>query len=114
MKLFSALIALVFAIAIASVAGFFSIIGLASLFAAAFWPVVLMGAVLEGGKLVAAGWLHANWHNRNVSPLHKGYLTAAILALMLITAIGVYGFLAKGHLDQQVPLASVSLQIAQR
>lgn len=114
MKLFSGLIAMTTAVAIAAVAGFFSITGLAALFAASFWPVVAMGSVLECGKIVAAGWLHANRHNPNVSILHKGYLAAAVIALMLITAIGIYGYLAKSHLDQSIPLGTVNLQIEQR
>lgn len=99
---------------IASMAGFYSITGMASLFSASFWPIILMMASLESGKIVAAGWLHANWRNPRVSFLHKGYLAAAILALMLITAIGIYGYLAKSHLDQSVPLGTVHLQIDQR
>jgi hypothetical protein len=102
------------AISIAAVAGFFSVTGMTTLFAAAFWPVVIMMLVLESGKLVTAGWLHANWRNPRVSWLHKGYLSLAIVALMLITAVGIYGFLAKGFLDQKVPAASLSLQIAER
>jgi hypothetical protein len=114
MKLFAGLIALTFGVAIAAVAGFFSVTGLAALFAAAFWPIIAMGGVLESGKIVAAGWLHANWLNPHVSVLHKTYLISAIGALMLITAIGIYGFLAKSHLDQEVPLGTVTLQISQR
>lgn len=114
MKLFAGLLAIGFAVAIAAVAGFFSITGLTALFAAAFWPVIAMGTVLESSKIVAAGWLHANWHNPRVSVLHKTYLTCAIGALMLITAIGIYGYLAKGHLDQQLPLGTVNLQIGER
>lgn len=114
MKLFSGVIAMVTAVAIAVMAAFFSITGLAALFAASFWPVIALGSVLESGKIVAAGWLHANWRNPRVSFLHKGYLAAAIFALMLITAIGIYGYLAKSHLDQSVPLGTVNLQIDQR
>jgi len=114
MKLFFGLLALASAISIAAVAAMFSLIGLAAIFAATFWPIIAMGAVLETGKVVTAGWLHANWRNPNVSRFHKGYLSTAIVALMLITAIGIYGYLAKGHLDQQVPLGTTDLQIAQR
>ena len=114
MKLFFGLLALTSAAAIAAVAALFSLTGLAAIFAASYWPIIAMGAVLENGKLVAASWLHANWSNPRVSWFHKGYLSAAILALMLITAIGIYGYLAKGHLDQEVPLGTANLQIAQR
>ena len=114
MQLLFGLLAGIVAFAIAAVAGFFSITGMTALFAAAYWPVVTMMVVLETGKLTAAGWLHAHWRSPRVSLPHKAYLSLAIVALMLITAIGIYGFLAKGFLDQQVPAQSLSLQIAQR
>lgn len=114
MKLFSGLVALLFALLISGVAGWFSVIGLGALFAATFWPVIVMGTVLETGKLVAAGWLHANWSNPRVNILHKTYLTFAVLALMLVTAIGIYGYLSKGYLEQEAPLASTTIQIEQR
>ena len=114
MQLLFGLLAGIVAFAIAAVAGFFSITGMTALFAAAYWPVVTMMVVLEAGKLTAAGWLHAHWRSLRVSLPHKVYLALAIVALMLITAIGIYGFLAKGFLDQQVPSQAMSLQIAQR
>jgi hypothetical protein len=99
------------ALLISAVAAYFSIIGLAALFAAAFIPVVIMGASLEVGKLVAVTWLKVNWRNQNVGLVHKTYLTLAVLVLMLITSVGIYGFLARGHLEQEAPLAGVELQI---
>jgi hypothetical protein len=114
MKLFSASLTLLFAILISIVAAYFSVVGLAALFAATFIPVVIMGATLEAAKLVAAQWLHSNWKNRNVNFLHKSYMTAAVGALMLITSIGIYGFLSKGHLEQEAPLAGIELEVKQR
>lgn len=114
MQFFAGFMALLFAVLISAVAGYFSIIGLATLFSATFWAVVVMGVVLEGGKLVAAAWLHANWRNKAVGWLHKTYLTLAVFALMVITAVGIYGFLAKGYLEQEAPLATVNIQIEQR
>jgi hypothetical protein len=95
------------------VAGYFSVIGLAALFAAAFWPVVIMGGTLEAGKLVAATWLKANLKNPNVAAIHKGFLLVAILALMAITSLGIYGYLAKAHLEQEANLPAIELQIKQ-
>lgn len=112
MKLFFGLITFALALVISAVAAYFSVVGLAALFAAAFWPVVIMGSALEAGKLVAATWLKFNWRNPGVGALHKTYLTMAVSVLMVITALGIYGFLAKGHLEQEAPLASVELQIA--
>jgi hypothetical protein len=111
MLLLSGILTLTFAVAISAVAAYFSIIGLATLFAATFWPVVVMGGVLEGGKLVAAAWLHANWRNPRVGVAFKGYLLAAIAALMLVTGIGIYGYLSKGHLEQEAPLGAVQVRI---
>lgn len=113
MLLLSGIVVFIVAILISAIAAFFSIVGLGALFAAAYWPVVIMGSALEVGKLVAASWLHANWHNPKVNVLHKSYLTVAVATLMLITAIGIYGYLAKGHLEQEAPLATLELQIRQ-
>lgn len=99
------------AICIALVSVFYSIIGMTSLFSGAYWSVVAMMSSLEMGKFVSAAWLHANWKNPGVSRFHKTYLTMAISALMLITAIGIYGYLSKGYLDEQVPSAAASLRI---
>jgi hypothetical protein len=111
MKLVFGLLTMLMALLISAVAAYFSIIGLAALFAAAFIPVVIMGASLEVGKLVAVTWLKVNWRNKNVGFVHKTYLTLAVLVLMLITSVGIYGFLARGHLEQEAPLAGVELQI---
>lgn len=111
MKLFSGLITLLAALLITATAAWFSVSGLVALFAATAIPVLCMGAVLEGSKIIAAGWLHANWQNSNVSVIHKAYLSMAVFALMIITSIGIYGFLSKGHLEQAAPVAGIELQI---
>lgn len=89
-------------IAISAVAAYYSIIGLTTIFAGAFWPVVIMGSVLEVGKLVAVSWLYNNW--RDVPFLIKSYLMAAILVLMLITSMGIFGFLSKAHIEQNLAM----------
>lgn len=108
-------IAIIFitAILISVVAAYFSIVGLAALFAATFWGVVVMGATLELGKIVAATWAHEHWADKSVSRLHKGYLVGAVGALMLVTSLGIYGYLSKGHLEQAAPMAGTNLQIQQ-
>lgn len=113
MKLLGAVLTLLLALMIEAVAGYFSVVGLTALFAAAFWPVVVMGATLETGKLVAATWLKANLGNSNVSMLHKLYLLAATLVLMTITSLGIYGYLAKAHLEQEANLPAIEIQIKQ-
>ena len=67
---------------VAGVAAWFSVIGLATIFSGSWWPVIIMGGVLEIGKLVTAGFLHINWNKINV--IMKSYLSAAVLVLMLI------------------------------
>lgn len=113
MNLFGGLVTILLGLIISVVAGYFSVVGLGALFAAAFWPVVIMGGSLEAGKIVAASWLKANWKNTAVSRLHKLYLLIATFVLMLVTALGIYGYLAKGHLEQKAPLATVELQMQQ-
>jgi hypothetical protein len=110
-NLLAGIVTLLMAFAISGVAAYFSVIGLAALFAAAFWPVVVMGGVLEIGKLVAAAWLHANWRVKEAGRFLKAYMLTGVAALMLVTGIGIYGYLAKGHLDQQAGLPPTLLRI---
>ena len=88
------------AIAIASVAAAYSIAGLVAIFPTAVIPVIVMGVSLEVGKLVAASWLHRNW--RETPFLLKSYLTSAVVVLMLITSMGIFGFLSKAHIEQTI------------
>lgn len=94
------ILALVSALAISVVAGYFSILGLTAIFSGAFWPVIIMGSVLEIGKLVTASWLYRNWHL--VTGIVKAYLTASVILLMFITSMGIFGFLSKAHIEQQL------------
>ena len=82
---------------LSGIAGYYSIIGLALIFPGAFWPVVIMGGSLEFSKLVTASWLYRNWKTAPI--LLKSYLTFAVLILMLITSMGIFGFLSKAHLE---------------
>jgi hypothetical protein len=98
-------IALFVALLLSGVAAWYSIIGLTTIFAAAFWPIVVMGGSLEIAKVVATSWLYRNWA---VAPtLIKYYLTSAVLVLMLITSMGTFGYLSKAHMDQAVPTGSI-------
>lgn len=91
-------------ITISAVAAWYSIIGLTAIFAAAFWPIVIMGTALEVGKLASVSWLYNNW---KIAPLFlKAYLSVAIVVLMLITSMGIFGFLSKAHIEQQVNMNS--------
>ena len=80
------------------------------MFAGAVVPIILMGSALEVGKLVAASWLYHNW-NSNVPRLLKLYLFIAIIVLIFITSLGIFGFLSKAHLDQVKPTSSNNIKI---
>jgi len=97
-------------IAISSIAIYYSVLGLTSIFAAAFMPIVIMGTVLEVSKLVTAWWLKSNWERAPVSL--KSYLTLAVVVLMLITSMGIFGFLSKAHSDQGLVSGDVAAKIA--
>ena len=98
------------AISISVIAAGYSIIGLATLFAGATMPIIAMGSALEVGKLVAASWLYNNWDS-DVPRLLKAYLFGAIIILVFITSMGIFGFLSKAHLDQVKPTSSNNIKI---
>jgi hypothetical protein len=89
---------LLVALTISAVAGYYSIVGLAMLFAAASIPVIIMGATLEVAKLVTASWLYTNW--KHIPFLMKSYFTLAVFVLMFITSMGIFGFLSRAHIEQ--------------
>ena len=88
------------ALSIAVVAAWYSIVGLTAIFAGAVIPIIIMGTVLEIGKLVTAAWLHQNW--KTVSLWMKSYLTSSVFLLMVITSLGIFGFLSKAHLEHSI------------
>lgn len=103
-------LALLSGLSISAVAIYYSVAGLVSIFAAAAVPIIIMGVVLEVGKLVATVWLKQNW---SMAPRFlKGYLLSAITVLMIITSMGIFGYLSKAHLDQAVPTGEVVDRIA--
>tara|TARA_R110000803_G_scaffold183535_1_gene245861 strand:- start:2072 stop:3208 length:1137 start_codon:yes stop_codon:yes gene_type:complete len=93
-----AFLTLFVALAISGVAAWYSIVGLMAIFASAAFAIALMGIVLEVGKLVTASWLYQNWNTSH--KLLRGYLTVSVIVLMLITSMGIFGFLSKAHIDQ--------------
>ena len=106
-----AILTLLSAISISVIAAGYSIIGLATLFAGAKVVIIAMGSALEVGKLVAASWLYRNWNSNLLPRLIKWYLTIAIIVLVFITSMGIFGFLSKAHLDQVRPSQDNSVQI---
>ena len=99
------------ALSISAIAALYSLLGLAAIFSAAKLPVLLMGGVLEVGKLVTATWLYHNWKKTPI--LLKSYLSIAVVVLIFITSMGIFGFLSKAHIDQTITVGDNSLEIAQ-
>jgi hypothetical protein len=103
-------ITLAVAIVISIVAAYYSIVGLTTIFAAAVMPVIIMGSVLECGKLCAVSWLYHNW--LIVPRLLQIYLISAIFVLMFITSIGIFGFLSRAHIDQTLFSGDNTIEIS--
>ena len=98
------ILALITALGISGVAAYYSIIGLTTIFAGAFYPILIMGSALEIGKLVTISWLYRNWHK--ISFWIKSYLSICIFILMFITSMGIFGFLSKSHIEQTMNIAN--------
>jgi hypothetical protein len=97
------------ALTVSAVAAYYSIIGLTAIFAAAVIPVIIMGVTLEVAKVTTAIWLHSFWNDAPF--LIRTYLTTATLMLMLITSMGIFGFLSKAHIEQAASSQGMSAQI---
>jgi hypothetical protein len=98
------------ALLIEVVGAYYSITGLAAIFSGAVIPILIMGGVLEVGKVTAAVWLKNNWHRAGVQ--FKLYLLPAVILLMFITSMGIFGFLSKAHNDQNLVSGDVLGKIA--
>jgi len=92
------ILTLITALSISAVAIYYSVAGLVAIFAAAALPIMIMGGVLEVSKLVTAVWLHRYW--KQATWWLKSYLSVAVIVLMLITSMGIFGFLSKAHIEQ--------------
>ena len=104
-----ALLTLLTALAISAVAAYYSIIGLIAIFSSAVIPIAVMGVVLETGKLVTAAWVYHHW--KRTPTLLKTYLISAVVVLMFITSMGIFGFLSKAHIEQTTITSDNTLQI---
>jgi hypothetical protein len=105
-----AVLALLSGLSISTVAIYYSVAGLVSIFSAAVVPIVVMGVTLEISKLIATMWLKINWTRAPV--FIKAYMSAAIVILMIITSMGIFGFLSKAHSDQSLVSGDVQSKIA--
>ena len=101
--MFFGLLTLLVALAISTVAAFYSIVGLMAIFAGATTAIAIMGVVLEIGKLICASWTFTNW--RKCPVIMKTYFIVAVVVLMLITSLGIFGFLSRAHITQSSPTA---------
>jgi hypothetical protein len=108
--MFLSLITLAVALSLSVIAAYYSIAGLAAIFAAAVIPIMIMGSILEVAKVVVTIWLHEYWHRARW--LMKLYLVPAVMMLMLITSMGIFGFLSKAHSDQSLVSGDVLAKIA--
>ena len=98
-------------VSISLVAAYFSIVGLATMFPGSKEAIIIMGAVLEVGKLIAAVWLHKNWHN--AFGFLKYYLLSAVIILSIITSMGIFGFLSKSHVEHGASIEKEQAIISQ-
>jgi hypothetical protein len=98
------------ALALSACAAYYSIMGLVAIFAAAVIPILIMGSLLEASKLVVASWLYRTW--KEIPVLMKTYFTFALVVLMLLTSMGIFGYLSKAHLDQAIPTGDVQAKLA--
>ena len=107
--MFFGLMTLVVALCISAVAAYYSIVGLMAIFSASAVSIAIMGVVLEIGKLVTASWLYQNW--TTVPKVLKYYLTSAVVVLMFITSMGIFGYLSKSHIDAGSNTSQVQIKI---
>jgi hypothetical protein len=98
------------ALSLSALAAYYAVMGLIAIFAAAVVPIALMGSLLEASKLVVASWLYRNW--KQIPTLMKSYFVGALIVLMLLTSMGIFGFLSKAHLDQAIPTGDVQSKLA--
>ena len=97
------------ALCLSVVAAYYSIVGLTAIFSGAFWSILIMGSVLEGAKIASTAWLHTNW---KISPRGiKYYLSFAVVVLMFITSMGIFGFLSKAHIETTATFGTSEEQI---
>jgi hypothetical protein len=93
-------IVLLAALSLSTTAAYYAIFGLVYIFSAATIPIIVMGSILEGSKVITAAWLHRNWSK--APRVLRFYLVCAVAVIMFITSMGIFGFLSRAHIEQQV------------
>jgi len=99
------------ALCLSTTAAYYAIFGLVFIFSAATIPIIVMGSILEGSKVITAAWLHRNWDR--APRVLRFYLVIAVSVIMLITSMGIFGFLSRAHIEQQVTQGDNTLEIAE-
>ncbi len=107
--MFFVILMLLSALSVSAIAAYYSIIGLIAIFAASPAPIAIMGASLEVAKLITASWLYKNWDN--APKVMKYYFTIAVVILVFITSVGIFGFLSKAHLEANINVGETSVQL---
>jgi hypothetical protein len=98
------------ALLLSGIAEYYSVIGLASIFPGAFWPVITMGGTLGFAKIITTSWVYRNW--KTAPRALKYYLTGAVVILMMITSMGIFGYLSKAHLEHSANIGPVADKVA--
>jgi hypothetical protein len=93
----NAILPFITALALSGIAAYYSVIGLAQIFPGSYWPIVIMGSVLEVAKLVTVSWVYNNW--KTTFSALKLYFLVAVVLLMAITSMGIFGYLSKAHIE---------------
>jgi hypothetical protein len=97
------------AIGLSAVAAYYSVIGLAQIFPGSFWPIIVMGSILELSKLVTVSWLYNNW--KETARMMKYYFLIAIILLMAITSMGIFGYLSRAHIESNIVVGANSTEL---
>ena len=105
----NAILPFITALALSGIAAYYSVIGLAQIFPGSYWPIVIMGSVLEAAKLVTVSWVYDNW--KTTFSALKLYFLIAVVLLMAITSMGIFGYLSKAHIEHSSTIAPQAAKV---
>ena len=104
-----AIMILLTALLLSSVAAVYSVTGLTAIFPGSVWAIIIMGGTLEVSKIAVTVWLHKYWHRATIQ--FKLYLVPAIVVLMIITSMGIFGYLSASHISQSASVGDITSQV---
>jgi len=105
----NAILPFITALALSGIAAYYSVIGLAQIFPGSYWPIIIMGSVLEVAKLVTVSWVYNNW--KTTFSALKLYFLIAVVLLMAITSMGIFGYLSKAHIEHSSTIAPQAAKV---